>query len=587
MPTAKTHAPKATPEAPTAAHPGRAAPAPTPTGVNPVWSGLAWAIRPKLAVGAPNDPLEREADAVAEESMRMPDRQAMAPRSANSLGRADWAQRKRVACTEDESLRRKELGTATAEPTTAMAALGSPGRALESATREFFEPRLGRELGAVRVHADAQADAAARGIGARAFTLGQDIAFAAGEYAPDSEGGRRLLAHELTHVVQGQMGRSPPTTLRRVPLPGFSQGAHDTCQPASMLSALIIQDRERASPTNPNSNLVEICNAALIYLQQNRAALIAQWSAGGADGLLHFNNSVATATRIRDDLRPTGSVVTQTQYQDLAVVLSELGSSSDEIMRRLGLAASASEDAQDSLDGIFGSPLVTGLAPGQVDQIEWYVNTTVALTSGQTVPSKGYHMFLIGRGRTGDWFLSDQGQATPFEITAPDLARLRQSLASAAASGRSWIVTDPAMRRLVLTWSGVHRIANQDFNQPHRRLAVPGTFLAEVDAGWDVTGQRVSTWDFVGIAYSRPDAEALFPSSGNGHGFLVGEMPAGVFNVWKTNPVSADNMAASKIDASDSTGGLLVRSPNVFLHAWLYLRTSTTPATGARSIGVY
>ncbi|HJQ67522.1 MAG TPA: DUF4157 domain-containing protein, partial [Blastocatellia bacterium] len=466
--------------------------------------------------------------------------------------------------------------------------LNSPGQPLDTQTRDFMEPRLGQDLGGVRVHTGGGASESAKGLNARALTVGSDIVFGAGQYEPGTSSGDHLLAHELAHVVQQRAGGSAQPFLQRVPLPGFTQGAHDTCQPASMLSALIIQDRERADPANPNANMVGICNAALIYLHQNREALITRWSSGGADGVRRFNDSVSTVTRIRDALRPSGSTVSQSHYEDLAVILSEFGDSSDSIMRHLSLAPSSAEQLLESMDAIFGSPLMTGLMPGQVNQIEWYVRTTATnATTGQPYPTTGYHMFLIGRQQTGEWYLSDQGRNPAFEITAPDLATLRQNMVSAEASGRSWIITNPTMRRIPLTWSGVHRVGGQDFTRPHRQLAAPGTFLAEVDAGWTVTGERVSTWDFVGIAYSQADARALFPSTGNGHGFLVGEMPAGVFNVWKTNPVSTDNLAATEIDRGDSGGGLLVRSPNVFMHAWLHLRTSTSSLSSMTSFMVY
>lgn len=76
------------------------------------------------------------------------------------------------------------------------------GQPLREADRSFFEPRFGADFSRVRLHADPQAADTASSLSARAFTVGPDIAFAAGQYAPDSDSGRRLLAHELTHVVQ-------------------------------------------------------------------------------------------------------------------------------------------------------------------------------------------------------------------------------------------------------------------------------------------------------------------------------------------------------------------------------------------------
>ena len=78
---------------------------------------------------------------------------------------------------------------------------------MERATREFFEPRFGFDFSSVRLHNDAHADAEARSVNAVAYTIGRDIVFRHGAYAPWSVAGRRLLAHELTHVVQRCQGR--------------------------------------------------------------------------------------------------------------------------------------------------------------------------------------------------------------------------------------------------------------------------------------------------------------------------------------------------------------------------------------------
>jgi lipoprotein-anchoring transpeptidase ErfK/SrfK len=93
--------------------------------------------------------------------------------------------------------------TATsAAPLLVHEALQGPGQPLDTATRTFMEPRFGHDFSRVRVHTDARAVASAQAIGALAYTRGRDIVFGAGQYAPNTTEGQRLLAHELTHVVQ-------------------------------------------------------------------------------------------------------------------------------------------------------------------------------------------------------------------------------------------------------------------------------------------------------------------------------------------------------------------------------------------------
>ncbi|MFJ2578033.1 DUF4157 domain-containing protein [Kitasatospora aureofaciens] len=111
---------------------------------------------------------------------------------------------RRCACEPDEThLRRFATSTGPAHaPQAVHDVLGTPGVPLDSGARAALEPRFGRDFSQVRVHADAASGASAQAVGARAYTVGQDIVFAAGRYAPGTAEGRRLLAHELTHVVQ-------------------------------------------------------------------------------------------------------------------------------------------------------------------------------------------------------------------------------------------------------------------------------------------------------------------------------------------------------------------------------------------------
>ena len=99
-------------------------------------------------------------------------------------------------------------GTPAARSTPAAVAqgLGSPGVRLGGAVRSFFEARFGQDFGNIRIHADAGAAASARALGAEAYTCGSDVVFGPGHYDVASPRGLRLMAHELTHVVQQRSG---------------------------------------------------------------------------------------------------------------------------------------------------------------------------------------------------------------------------------------------------------------------------------------------------------------------------------------------------------------------------------------------
>ncbi|MFS8087367.1 MAG: DUF4157 domain-containing protein, partial [Acidobacteriota bacterium] len=84
----------------------------------------------------------------------------------------------------------------------------------DGATRDFFEPRLGYDLSNVRIHTGPSALRSAREVDARAYTLGNNLVFGSGEYDPKSDGGKRLIAHELAHVAQQSQSGSPPTLHR-------------------------------------------------------------------------------------------------------------------------------------------------------------------------------------------------------------------------------------------------------------------------------------------------------------------------------------------------------------------------------------
>jgi len=116
---------------------------------------------------------------------------------------------------EEEPIQTKQVRTRAPSETPNLASriesLKGSGQPLPRSVRAFFEPRFGHNFSQVRVHTDAQADKTARAVNARAFTLGRDIVFGVGEHAPNTASGRKLLAHELTHVVQQNIINSNQT----------------------------------------------------------------------------------------------------------------------------------------------------------------------------------------------------------------------------------------------------------------------------------------------------------------------------------------------------------------------------------------
>ena len=93
------------------------------------------------------------------------------------------------------------MGTA---PPSVREALSSAGQPLTPETRAFFEPRFGRDLSEVRVYTGGAAEQSARDVRAHAYTVGHNIVFGLGRFAPGTYAGRRLIAHELTHTLQQQ-----------------------------------------------------------------------------------------------------------------------------------------------------------------------------------------------------------------------------------------------------------------------------------------------------------------------------------------------------------------------------------------------
>jgi hypothetical protein len=174
----------------------------------------AHSLQTKLTIGAVNDPLEREADAAADRVMRMAD-------PAISYGSATPRLSRKCETCEDEerTVHRKEIGADTAvdtAPPVVEDVLRGSGQPLDRVTLEFMSGRFGNDFSDVRIHTGAQALQSAAAVGARAYTVGTDVVFGAGQYDPVGNAGRYLLAHELAHVGQ-QQNKGNPRVVHRQP----------------------------------------------------------------------------------------------------------------------------------------------------------------------------------------------------------------------------------------------------------------------------------------------------------------------------------------------------------------------------------
>ncbi|HEX5085212.1 MAG TPA: DUF4157 domain-containing protein [Blastocatellia bacterium] len=182
-------------------------------------------IQPKLAISRPGDHFEQEADRAAEQVMSMPaPREAPVTPAAGHL-RTSLVQRRCKECEDELQRKPKSAGDERAVQTgegageafevsrttqSQIDTLRGGGQPMTEAARAFFEPRFGHDFSDVRVHNSGTAAALAQSVNARAFTVGRDIVFDSGQYAPHTDEGRRLLAHELAHTIQ-QSGASHVT----------------------------------------------------------------------------------------------------------------------------------------------------------------------------------------------------------------------------------------------------------------------------------------------------------------------------------------------------------------------------------------
>ena len=190
-------------------------------------------LQRKLTIGASNDPLEREADRVADQVMAKP--------AHFAVGRAPLGIQRYFGQSNDEQME-------TAPAAIVGQALASPGMPLEPALRQDMEQRFGHDFSRVRVHTGSKAAESTQAVNALAYTIGRDVVLRDENWATGSSEGKGLLAHELTHVIQ--QGNAFAVT--EAPVVGISK-----------ISAPIIQKANAADPRLPLDQAEAISYAAV------------------------------------------------------------------------------------------------------------------------------------------------------------------------------------------------------------------------------------------------------------------------------------------------------------------------------------
>jgi hypothetical protein len=189
-------------------------------------------IQPKFAIGRVDDPLEHEADRVADQVMRMSDPAPCIAAAPPQLSR------KCAGCEQEEKTLQTKRGEMPAfggeAPAIVHEVVRTPGNRLDAPTRAFFEPRFGHSFASVRVHTDSQAARSARAVDAIAYVVGRHIVFDEGRFNATTPSGERLLAHELAHVVQQRDAGAEPSANEALPISNVHEAEADKLTQAAL-----------------------------------------------------------------------------------------------------------------------------------------------------------------------------------------------------------------------------------------------------------------------------------------------------------------------------------------------------------------
>ncbi|NMG32556.1 eCIS core domain-containing protein [Aromatoleum evansii] len=408
-------------------------------------------LQAKLAVSHPDDPAEKEADQVAGEVRRAlrtpkdgtgatcptcsgaaprgslepaitpPKKEVLAPRLMRAA--ATGEEEKTATATaggaeKASSAPGSEKSADTPKPTAGgadalagqtapaateqrVAARQGQGTPLDPELRAKLEAQLGRDLSAVRIHTDAEADAMCAEMHARAFTVGNDVYFSAGSYAPESDAGLELLAHELTHVGQQAAAGGPQSAAPKLQRDFWEDLFGGGGAPADPMAACNkeLEDAEKWAKAGPYPAAPQTMVGAA-----GRGGFDAQYKPDATEGEGVLDIKQGVAIQFEDLLTNAGGVATPNPLlggtPELTALAARINGIADAGQRATALAAYQWNNAEEQpwIDRL--KPLIEGGWSGKhsffLNKPRWNwlgAEVKVTLDVGKRAQAASDHMF--------------------------------------------------------------------------------------------------------------------------------------------------------------------------------------------------
>jgi outer membrane protein OmpA-like peptidoglycan-associated protein len=384
-------------------------------------------VQPKLSIGPANDPLEREADEMSERVMRM--KGPSTDQKTFFKPASDFISRKCTDCEEeDKKLQRKE---GKGEQITAdlslehyVGNLKGEGESLTPETLSFFEPCFGYDFSNVKVHTNDGAAKSAQSINALAYTWQNNIVFSNGQYSPQTESGKKLLGHELTHVIQQGQGISPKIQclgdLSKVP--PMSCDVANSSSPGSPGDRFLFTTSSTALTTDQRKDVVTFVNSWKASGAKDSLRIDGFASKSGPDDLnwrISCDRALSVANELRNNGVPDAMITIFAQGET-----SEFGADMNNQRAEITIIAAPVPPSITSETVLTspGSRARTSIGVGEVVKLthsSGSADTTWTTTGGTLSSNKGESVILTAPDTKRTVTVSSGGAAIVFRIIAP------------------------------------------------------------------------------------------------------------------------------------------------------------------------